>query len=351
MCQRRDQMPGRATALGNDGFAVSGPYGIMPRMDLSPLLAGGKLAIDVGNLIVGTAGILQTLAASAPPIGPPQRGRTPERERAHLRFQQAAVELTTWVEYLPVLEAAAPTPATTRLYALAVAAQDRPGPRGRAGCTGSQTYTPALLSADGMASTLEKTLLLNETTSSQYMPVLLGALDQFRAATAAFLDALMEIRQVGNPGPRKVDEQITALLGELYGLVSVRQPPWWQRTVAAAFGRADAQRRKRQELEVCRQLLGEAHRDFTLAVRDDLGRDQPLRRFWWQVWRSRARDWPGGWPGPDAPGLHGRTAPHGRDLRRVPRRRPQLRPGVPDRGVLPTGVRAGTVRLPAGAGV
>jgi hypothetical protein len=63
-----------------------------------------------------------------------------------------------------------------------------------------------------MTNALEKTLLLNETTNSRYMPVLLGALDPFRAAIAAFLGALMEIRQVGNPGPRKAAEQITALL-------------------------------------------------------------------------------------------------------------------------------------------
>lgn len=109
-------------------------------MDLSTFLAGGKLALDVSNLAVGTAGILQTQAASAPPIGPPRRGRASERERAYVRFQQAAVELTTWVEYLPVLQAAAPRTAITGWYALAVAAQEWPG---------SQAYTPALATSPG----------------------------------------------------------------------------------------------------------------------------------------------------------------------------------------------------------
>jgi hypothetical protein len=151
-----------------------------------------------------------------------------------------------------------------------------------------------------MANALEKIALLNETDNSHYMPALLGTLHQFREAMATFLGALLELRQVGNPEPRKAAEQITALLGELCGRIPSSQPSWWKRTVVPALGRGDGEKQRQQELEVCRELLGEAHRDFTLAVRSDLRLDRRPRRFRWQLWRPAAKDWPGGWPGPDA---------------------------------------------------
>lgn len=291
------------------------------RMDFSSLFASGRLTVDAGQAIVETASLLRTVASSAPPIVQPKRRRAPERERAYLRFQQAAIQVLTWAEYLPVLKVAGPNSLNRYLYALALTARDWPGHR-RPGGSDDHTYAPALLSADGMANALEKMALLNEASNSQYMPVLLAALHQFREATSTFLGALLEIRQVGNPEPRKAAEQITALLGELCGRTPASQPPWWKRTVVPALGRADGEKQRQQELEVCRELLGEAHRDFTLAVRNDLRLDRRPRRFRWPPWRPAVKDWPGGWPGPDGAQLIADA------LQR--RREAEEKPGEPD---------------------
>jgi hypothetical protein len=194
-----------------------------------------------------------------------------QRECAYLAFQHAALDVGTRAAYLPVVELLAPTKITDLLY----------------------------------------------------MPVVQREVSAARAALAAFLGALIEVRLVGNPGPRKAAEEITALVAELFGTAPTGRPLRWQRAVvsrtdscqpaAAALQRVSLlasqvqsireregvwQRRARAFAD-CQQALGIAHRDFTLAAQRDLGYGRRLRRHRWQIWRPTS-DWPGGWPGPDA---------------------------------------------------
>jgi hypothetical protein len=223
----------------------------------------------------GIAQILQFALADAPP-GRPRWWRRPSRDRreqAYLAFQRAVFDMTSWAMYLPAV---------------------------------------ALLAS-------------NRVTDLLYTPALLRELSSTRATLTEFLGALAEIRLVGSPSPRKAAEEITAMVAELYALPMVR-PTLQQRigTSLASRPRAaavlrrlpelaskvesireqeEAWRRKSQVFNDYQQALGIAHRDFTLAARRDVGGDRPLRRHWWQRWRpttDRLRDWPGGWPGPDA---------------------------------------------------
>jgi hypothetical protein len=78
------------------------------------------------------------------------------------------------------------------------------------------------------------------------------------------------------------------------------------------------------------QALGHAHRAFTLAARDDLGRGRrwwhtgrTLRTHWWQWWRT-PEAWPGGFPPPGADELITRYQAEScpttaQDDRRIPR--------------------------------
>jgi hypothetical protein len=59
------------------------------------------------------------------------------------------------------------------------------------------------------------------------MPVVQREVSAARAALAAFLGALIEVRLVGNPGPRKTADEITALVAELFGTAPTGGPlPW-----------------------------------------------------------------------------------------------------------------------------
>jgi hypothetical protein len=49
-----------------------------------------------------------------------------------------------------------------------------------------------------------------------WRPTLIREVREARRTIAVFLNALTEIRMLGNPGPRAVAEDIAALMGELY---------------------------------------------------------------------------------------------------------------------------------------
>jgi hypothetical protein len=121
---------------------------------------------------------------------------------------------------------------------------------------------------------------------------------------------LTEVRLVGNPGPRKAAENLTALLGELADNLTT-PPRWWEAMparivahprmaavsrhlppLAALHERARQRDEPQHTVDECLRALGEAHRDFILVARLDLG-----SRRRWQVWRRT--EWPGRWPGPD----------------------------------------------------
>jgi hypothetical protein len=222
-------------------------------------------AMDTLGVAASAATILQTALALAPPGRRRWSGRR-ERERAYLNFQRAALDVGTWAAYLPTME---------------------------------------LVASNKLAELL-------------YMPAVVREASAARAALAGFVGSLVDVRLVGNPGPRRAAEEITALVAELFATVPTGRPLPWQRAVvsepnfqpaAAALRRVpllargvqsvrkreDGWQRSAQAFEDCQRALGIAHRDFTLAAQRDLG----YGRRWWRLWRP-ARAWPGGWPGPDA---------------------------------------------------
>jgi hypothetical protein len=228
-------------------------------------------AMDSLTVAAEAATILQTVLAVVPPGRRRRWSGRRQREHAYLAFQRAALDVGTWAAYLPVVELVAPTKLTDLLY----------------------------------------------------MPAVQREVSAARAALAAFLGALIEIRLVGNPGPRKAAEEITALVAELFGTAPTGRPLPWQRAVASRTAsckpvatalqrvpllagrmgsvreREDVWQQRAQAFADCQQALGIAHRDFTLAAQRDLGHGRRLRRHRWQIWRPTS-NWPGGWPGPDA---------------------------------------------------
>ena len=169
-----------------------------------------------------------------------RRLRREERRAAYLRFEQASAEVTTRLAYLPALPKAIPS-------------------------------------------------LLAEFVHTR---ILTDALDGMRAALAEFAVALREVRLVGNPEPRAEAEEITALLSELGERVPHTRWPRHQR------------QREEDEFAEAQLALGEAHKQFTLVCRRDLGYARPLRQRRWQLWRPQSDEqWPGGWPGPTVQGL------------------------------------------------
>lgn len=109
-----------------------------------------------------------------------------------------------------------------------------------------------------------------------------------RKSFSGYLAALSEIRLVGNPEPRAIAEEITAIVGQLFDCIPTER--------TAASRAAQLERAAAWQLR-----LGELQKDFVLAARRDLGTARKLRTRWWQLRRSRtAEEWPGGWPGPAA---------------------------------------------------
>jgi hypothetical protein len=220
---------------------------------------------------LGVAASAATIIQAALELAPPGRRRRwsgrGERERAYLAFQRAALDVGTWAAYLPTMELVA----------------------------------------------------FNRLSELLYMPTVVREVSASRGAVAGFVGTLVDVRLVGNPGPRKAAEEIAALVAELFGRVPTGRPLPWQRAVvsrtesfqpaAAALRRIplvggevrsvrkreDGWQQSTQAFEDCQRALGIAHRDFTLAAQRDLG----YGRRWWQFWRP-AGAWPGGWPGPDA---------------------------------------------------
>jgi hypothetical protein len=220
---------------------------------------------------LGVAASAATIIQTALELVPPGRRRfwsgRGERERAYLTFQRAALDVGTWAAYLPTLELVAS----------------------------------------------------NRLTELLYMPTVMREVSATRGTVAEFVGTLVDVRLVGNPGPRKAAEEIAALVAELFGTVPTGRPLSWQRAVLSksesfqpaamalrrtpllAEGvqsvrkREDGWQRSAQAFEDCQRALGIAHRDFTLAAQRDLG----YGRRWWQFWRPSGA-WPGGWPGPNA---------------------------------------------------
>lgn len=115
---------------------------------------------------------------------------------------------------------------------------------------------------------------------------------QARDAVAEYQTALSLVRIIGRPGPREHAENLTALLGELFGRI----------------GGSD------QSFSSCVLTIGVHHRNFILEVRKDLEsrpwhRNTSTRTRRYQLWRPLAQNWPGGWPGPDAEALIAASAP------------------------------------------
>jgi hypothetical protein len=177
-----------------------------------------------------------------------------------------------------------------------------------------------------------ESLTRNRIADLLYTPAALREVSQGRSSLGDFLGAHAEVRLLGNPEPRRLAEEITALVTELFATMPIGRPtlperaavtvesrlrisavvqhvPRLARAVESVRAREDAWHRKPEEFEDCLYSLGVAHRDFTLAARQDLGYGRPLRRRRWQLWRPRS-DWPGGWPGPDAQRLIERDRKH-----------------------------------------
>jgi hypothetical protein len=131
--------------------------------------------------------------------------------------------------------------------------------------------------------------------------------DQF-SAVHEFVESLVEIRMIGSPKPRAVAEQLTSLLGELFGTIPVGRPSKHLRQLPVLRSKERPWQQSTEYFEDCSQALGRALKEFTFVARADLGRG---KRWWqhskqdrtqfWQFWRPAG--WPGGWPGPDGRAL------------------------------------------------
>jgi len=204
---------------------------VMP-MDPLSVAAGGAQVVDVA-----TRGIRAAVGSSVEPGRRRRQLNRSERQGSYLRFQQAALTQLSWTVYVPALSEAVPSPLMQMLHMRAVLTQ----------------------------------------------------LGTARADHAEFGGALLEIRMIGNPGPRAVAEEIASLVGELYARVPRTRRPKGIRA------------KEEERFAECMRALGDALRRFTLAARADLGNGPR----WWQRhgptwWRRRHGTWPGGWPGPDA---------------------------------------------------
>lgn len=223
-------------------------------------------AADSLGVAASAATIIQTALELVPPGRRRRWSGRHERKDAYLAFQRAALDVGTWAAYLPTLELVAS----------------------------------------------------NRLTELVYMPTVMREIVATRDAVAEFVGTFVDVRLVGNPGPRRAAEDIAVLVAELFGTVPTGRPFSWQRPVisrsesfkpaATALRRTpllagavrsvrkreNGWQRSAQAFEDCQRALGIAHRDFSLAAQRDLG----YGHRWWQFWRP-VGSWPSGWPGPD----------------------------------------------------
>ncbi|MGK5520841.1 hypothetical protein ACSNN9_15980 [Micromonospora sp. URMC 107] len=230
----------------------------------------------VTSVLGGSSALIKAAAGAVPPAQRRSHANREQRRLAYVAFQRASLDAMTWAHQLLTLEAAV----TTRAQMI------------------------------------------------QMRPTLVRELNGARACAASLLGALGEVRIVGNPMPRKVAEEITALIGYLYETVPTGRPaPYHQWALVQADTRpelvtvmhrsafltrrlkdlreAEARWQKNAaEFAECLRTLGLAQRDFVLSAREDLGlgrrwwqRSRIDRQHWYQFWRPAP--WPGGWPGPE----------------------------------------------------
>ena len=107
------------------------------------------------------------------------------------------------------------------------------------------------------------------------------ALSGFSSSTHLAVKSWLDVRSYGNPEPRLQAERLMEAVRELVGVIPT--------------GSRQARSRQRPLFDATQCVLGQVQRDYTVAVRVDLGLDRP-RRHAWQIWRRRQIDWPGGWP-------------------------------------------------------
>lgn len=238
------------------------------------------------------ATILQTAIPGAPARERSRGVSAESRERSYVRFQQAAIDLALWASQLQAL-AGVTLPAqglTGRV--LAVTAAVLPS-----------NWGLPIVNSKAIADLARARLLVDMIGDVQREQGTLRQAGAVRDALANFLGSLGEVRLGGATEPRKYAEQITALLGELFMKTPTRRPPKPLRGLPMLRIRDADWLRLRSEFDDCSRALGEAHRDFVLAARKDLGRGHGWWQFGkertrrWQVWRPS--QWPGGWPGPD----------------------------------------------------
>lgn len=250
------------------------------------------VSADIVTVLQAAAG-----AAGVPPGGKRRwPGRSPRAE-VYLRFQRAALDVTSWLAMTRTLVAAEPQPATPAVV-LALGAAASPDNH--------------LLTAEARRVLGHVALLrfsLDHISGETYRIALLREFSRLQQATSSFLGALAEVRLVGRPGPQVVAERLTAVLAEAAAAIPEVPPA---RPFRLPRGRAHP--RRWDEMDRAIRAIGVLQREFTIAARDDVGTG---RRFWrigqrermhrWQVWRRAP--WPGGWPGPEGGKLIDKYAP------------------------------------------
>ena len=92
----------------------------------------------------------------------------------------------------------------------------------------------------------------------------------------------MDVRLYGNPQPRIQAERVVEGIRQLM--------------LTLPIGNSSERKRRRAPYQERQRTVSQAQHDFIVAVRIDLGFDRPPRQAWWQLWRHRQVDWPGGWP-------------------------------------------------------
>lgn len=238
------------------------------------------------------ATILQTASLAGPTGERGRRASVDSRERSYIRFQQAAVDLALWAAELQAFSDTLPAVQRVPVRLLAVGASLMPF-----------AWAGKGLNTSAVADIAKYSLLAAMFGDVQREQTVVQQAGSVRSAVSNLLGSLGEIRLCGSAEPREYAERITALLGELFTIPGKRPTkplrglPWLRAREAAC-------RHQREAYDDYARALGEAHRDFILAARDDLGRG----RRWWQSGRERARKWqfwrrtrwPGGWPGPEA---------------------------------------------------
>ena len=212
---------------------------------MDPVIIGSGVSV-----LSESVDLLKAALDAMPAGGRTRRMQRSRRMEAYLTFQRAAHEASVWPAYLGVLE---------------------------------------------------QIVRSKEATPDQLLPDLAAA----RNATSTLLAALSEIRMVGNPGPRRLAEEIMMLLVELMearlpgipernlrlrlakriykstdheshekamGIVRERWPQMAERfNGAATLVDDDLRKAKEERFNNCQLALGAWNKKFTLAARVDLG--------------------------------------------------------------------------------